>query len=707
MFTALTIDYETRSKVNLKQASYRRYASHESTGVLCVATQFVEQPEAEVFIPKYANAVFQPGVDECPAPIVYAIQNNIPIYAHNAFFDARIHHNHCHRVLGWPDIPRHLWRCSMSLCSYYALPRSLAAAGEALELPVQKSMDGHNVMMQLAKPRTVTKRTLEKLSTIGVAEEDLESDWYEDVQRLYANAEYCRQDVETQTALLRKLGPLPEPRLLSWQRDWEINERGVRLDVISLLTTQAIVKREAESKNKRIREVTTGITGVPMVLSVNQRDQILRYLEMQGINLVSLTKADVETALDRPDLGTTAREVLELRRQASKSSINKIKAMLNHIDTDGRARDSMVWHKATTGRWAGRAWQPHNFPRNAMKEKDAEEFHRALRQENDPVGFYAEKTLGSRDDFFAILSSALRSYIIAPEGGSLLVSDFSAIESRILAWVSGCKKLLQAYHEKRCVYSMFASKVFRRDITEKGPERQLGKIAVLGLGYGMGEDTFISTADKDPTVPDTSELEWTDQWEWKTRSMQRVLVTKAKMIVNLYRNEYPEVPKLWKDYEASMVTAIETQSSVRCGWVTFGANEDWAWIVLPSGRPLWYYSPAVEVRENRWGKRQKTITHMRQMSQNGGKWVRRPTWGGTLTENVVQAIAADLLDAAIYRIDLTRRYQTILTVHDEVVAEKLPKGTKEEFHELMKVVPDWAPGCPVDAETGEHQRYGK
>lgn len=707
MFAALTIDYETRSACNLRRSSYRVYAQHPTTGVLCVACQFLEQDQAQVFVPKNAEAVFQAGIDACPEPIRYAIDNNIPIYAHNAFFDARIHHWVCHRKLGWPDIPRHLWRCSMSLCSYYALPRSLAQAGEALSLPVQKSMEGHHVMMQLARPKTITKTMKKKLQSAGFDPEDLENDWFEDVQRLHSNAEYCRRDVETQTHLLRSLGPLPPDRLRSWQKDWEINERGVRLDVSSLITTQIIVNKEAESKNKRMQEVTTGITGVPMVMTVNQRNQILRYLETQGINLVSLTKADVETALMRPDLGTTSREVLQLRAQAGKSSVKKIATMLCNVDTDGRARDSMVWHKAATGRWAGRAWQPHNFPRDAMKTKDAEEFHQVLRQHPDPPQYYAEKFLGDRDDFFHVLSTALRSYMIAPEEGSLLISDFAAVESRILAWVSGCKKLLQAYHEGRCVYSMFASKFFRREVTGKGPERQLGKIAVLGLGYGMGEDTFISTASKDPSVPDTSELEEASVWDWKVRAYVRKQQTKGKTVVTLYRTEYPEVPKLWYAYEDAMAEAIREQTSVPCGRVTFGAKDDWGWVVLPSGRPIWYYSPAVEMKENRFGQTKPTITHMRQASQGGGAWVRRSVWGGTLVENVVQGIAADFLDAAIQRTDGTGRYQTVLTVHDEIVSEKLPGGSWEEFHQLMKEVPAWGFGCPIDAETHEATRYGK
>lgn len=342
-----------------------------------------------------------------------------------------------------------------------------------------------------------------------------------------------------------------------------------------------------------------------------------------------------------------------------------------------------------------------------MKDEDADEFHHILRTHPDPPQYYAEKTLGSREDFFAVMSSALRSFVMAPAGRSLLVSDFASIESRVLAWLSGCKPMLQAYHKKECVYSQFASRIYNRPIEGKGPERQLGKVAVLGLGYGMGEKKFIETAATDPRTPDISVTEMVRQLNPRRRVWETVEQTKGKIIVDLYRRTYPEIPALWRDSEEAMKMAISTGQPQTCGFLTFGCTYPWAWIRLPSGRFLWYYEPQVDRVPSKFreGRTEQKISHMT-VDAKTKKWVRRSIWGGLCAENVTQAVAADLLQAAIHRIDETGRYETVLTVHDEVVAEGEP-GSRDEYHRLMTVVPDWATGCPIEAESHEKRRYGK
>lgn len=701
MYTALTLDLETRSTVNLKTCSYRRYADHDTTGILCIGLQFLEEPEASVECPP--GVIFRPG-DKCPKKVLYAIENRIPVYAHNCPFDKRIWRAQA-RKLGWPDIPDELWRDSMAVCSYYHLPRKLEKVALALELDVQKDMEGHRVMLTLSKPKKPTKRQVQKFAAQGIPEDQIPLMWVEDPAKLQINAEYCRKDVQVQTCLLKTLGHLPPERLRDWQMDQVINERGAPGDMTSLLTTLVIIQQEMERVQKEIQDVTTGISGQAAVSSVSARDQILRYLQQHGIDMATLRKDDVASALARDDLGETVRRVLELRASAGKASIKKVQSMYDNIDVDGRLRDSLVWHKASTGRWAGARWQPHNFPRDCMKEEDAEEFHAMLAREMDPPGYFAETTWGTRDEFFDQISKAMRSYIKASPGKRLLVSDFSAIESRVLAWLAGANTMLDAYFRKECVYSQFASRVYAREIKDKGPERQLGKVAVLGLGYGMGEVKFIETAAATKGVPDISVKKAVTIWNRHIRREEEKELTYGKIIVDLYRKTYPEIPRFWNDSEAAFIYAVQNQTSVPLRRVVFGCRGKWGYITLPSGRSIWYYDPKVSAAKNPWtGKMEPKLSHM--TVDDRANFTRRSTWGGTLVENITQAVAADLLIAAIHRVEAVGRYPVILSVHDEVVSES-GEGTLDEFHELMKIAPDWASDCPIDCESHEMKRYGK
>jgi DNA polymerase len=702
MFTALTLDLETRSAVPIKTASYRRYASNSTTGILCIGLQFLEEDRGSVFVPK-EGPVFKPG-DKCPDAVIYAIENQIPVYAHNCPFDKRVWRAQAPK-LGWPDIPEHLWRDSMAVCSYYALPRKLKDVAAALGLAVQKDMVGHNVMMQLTKPKKPTKHQIKKWAAQGVAERDIPLQWIETPEKLAINAEYCRKDVEVQTLLIQHLGHLPPELLEDWQLDQEINERGVPADMFSLIATQYHINEEMKRVNTEIRDITTGVTGVPKVTSVGARDKILDFVRSQGVSMDGLTKNDVAGSLCDSEIQGTSRRVLQLRAAAGLASIKKIKSMLDNIDGDGRLRDALVWHKASTGRWAGARWQPHNFPRDCMKEEDANQFHDVIRDQDDPVGFLAEETWGTREEFFGQLSTAMRSYLKAPAGKRFLVSDFASIESRVLAWLAHCDTMLQAYYRHDCVYSQFASRIYNREIKTKGPERQLGKKAVLGLGYGMGEVTFIDSCAEDPQVPDMSKTkEVMVLNKWKRREEKKTL-TEGKIVVDLYRRTYPEIPKFWSDCEKCFCYAIKNRTYVWLRNICFGCNGTWAWIRLPSGRCIWYAEPKVSPAENPWTGKEEDKASFMGIGKNN-YWTRQDTWGGTLTENIVQAVSADLLKAAIKRVNSHPDYPVILSVHDEVIAET-ERGTKEEFHQMMLVIPDWAHGCPVDAETGECVRYGK
>jgi DNA polymerase len=334
--------------------------------------------------------------------------------------------------------------------------------------------------------------------------------------------------------------------------------------------------------------------------------------------------------------------------------------------------------------------QPQNFPREVLGDKETEVFHEILAGRDSFVqaeAFAAFQDMSVPD----LVSAALRSFIKADDGHLLFVSDFSNIETRNLAWVADCRLLNEAFSTGKCPYRQFASRVYNiraDDIAKGSQERQLGKVAVLGLGYGMGHQKFKDTAGAPPYNIELPE-------------------ERAKEIVKLYRETYPEVPKFWKACEDAFVKAINEKSSVPVGRVAFGCNGPWGWIVLPSGRAIWMKDPRVGRVPDRWreGKTRLEISYMGVDSKTK-QWVRRSTYGGSLVESICQAVAADLLQEAMHRLE-ANGYPVILSVHDEVVCHAPAHLSVEKFDVLMKARPQWALDLPVECESHASRRYGK
>lgn len=679
---ALTADFETRSEVELKNASYHRYAGHISTGVLCLGLQFLDQPHATVWRPFKSVAT---RYDPEPEELIYAIENRIPIYCHNTCFDRRIHEEYCVKRLGWRPVPPELWRDTMAICAYYALPQGLDKAANALGLG-GKDKPGASALKKVSRPRKPRKKEIINwMKNPARAFIDMPTLWYEDKERLDLVADYCGNDVELQTGILRKLGPLPAARLKDWQFCMMINERGIYCDLEHLRLTNAMVDHCMEGADEQLVELTKdSIRPKGRITSVNSAKQFHEWLGMQDVFLGDLKKETVEEAQHNPQYSDKVRKVLSIRANAGKSSLSKISKMMNLADDDSRLRDGMVYHGASTGRLSGRAYQPHNFVRDALDEEEAELFHQWLDMKTSLFDWCR------RPGSARYLSRALRSYLRASPGHKLYISDFAAIEPRITAWLANVPSLLQAFSRGECVYNQFASMATGREITsKKAPERQLGKAAVIGLGYGMGWQKFIATAAKAPYFVVLTESE-------------------SKRIVGLYRSAYHQIPEFQKALEKTLKEAIRHRATLKCGRITIGANADWAWIVLPSGRAIWYYKPILSKVDNPWqaGKKMESVTYFTVDSQTK-QWRRTSTYGGKIVENIVQGTAGDFLMGAKYRVD-DHGYPPILSVHDEVVSD-VPDGhgSVDEFHQLMKTRPTWAPDCPVECETKSSLRYGK
>jgi DNA polymerase len=687
------LDFESRSAVDLSEASYRRYATDPSTDILCVGLKWNDRPST-CFTPSGGKTTLDGQIQ--PIEVMEAIRIGCPIVVHNAAFEKRMYFWICHKRWGWPPIPDTQWVDTMASCSYYALPRSLEKAAKALGLEKQKDMQGSRILKQVCKPRAHGKKAKEAWLAEGKPLYTMPLIWWEDEERLNRVYEYCRVDVETQEQVFLKIGPLPPDRWREWMFDEMVNERGIPVDWAGLYIANNVVEQSLSEYNQRIKELTaTPAFPDGMVQTVNQRAKILDWCDLKGYCMVSLNKEAVEDALANPKIPAPVREILTIRQESGKSSLGKLETMLNLTDDDGRIRDSTAWHGAATGRKAGRGMQPHNFPRDCMSEEEAQKFHGLLKEKDpfDAISFHYQSDLMTNEpqSIPDVVSSALRSFFKPADGLQFFISDFSNIETRNLAWLANCRMLLEAFSTGKCPYRQVASRVFnvrQEDIAKGSQERQLGKAAVLGLGYGMGVDKFQVTVAAPPYNMDLP-------------------TERVKEIHTIYHEMYPEVRLLHRQYETAFMEAIQTKSQIQAGKVSFGSNGEWGWMVLPSGRPIWFREPSVTRVPDRWrdGKTRLEIGYMG-IDIKTKQWARRTTYGGSLVESACQGMAACVLQDTIHRLEAAG-FPVILTVHDEALAEVPLSADFDKFHQLMRTRPTWAPDLPIEAESQKAERYGK
>lgn len=683
----LTMDFETRSPVDLTTRSTTQYASHPETGILCIGLKWEGLPPSAA---RPAPGFMTLDGREVPAELAYAIEHGVPICVHNLSFEKRIYRHICVERWGWPAIPDTQWIDTAAICRYYALPAKLVEAAKALGLEAQKDMEGNRVMLQLSKPRKPRKKEVADWLETHDSVAGMPTLWWEDQDKLDRVIQYCMQDLVVQEQVLLTLGPLPAERREEWMFDEMVNDRGVPVDWGSLVTALDVVETSLSEYNRKLQRLTaTPAFPDGLVQAVTQRKRILDWADLQGWAMVSTNKEAIEDALASPRCPDHVKEVFQIVQDAGKSSLGKLETMIDLTDSDWRVRDSMAWHGAATGRKAGRGMQPHNFPRDCMKPEAAEEFFQILNGPDAAVRIH--ETYGWHMSLPEVMSSALRSFIRARDGHELFVSDFSNIETRNLAWVAECRLLSEAFRTGKCPYRQFASRVYNirpDDIAKDSQERQLGKVAVLGLGYGMGHAKFRDTAAAPPYNIELPE-------------------DRAKEIVKLYRETYPEVPAFWQQCEKAFMTAIQNHTQVQVGRVAFGCNGTWGWIVLPSGRTIWMREPKVGRVPDRWreGRTRLEISYYG-IDSKTKQWCRRTTYGGSLAESICQAVAACLLQAALHRLEAAG-FRVILSVHDEVICEA-PRGSDFNlFHQLVRERPAWALDLPIECESSQRERYGK
>jgi DNA polymerase len=427
------------------------------------------------------------------------------------------------------------------------------------------------------------------------------------------------------------------------------------------------------------------------------------------------------------ELPDECRAALRLRQEAAKTSTAKLTAMTNGISAGGRARGLFQYHGASTGRWAGRRIQLQNLPRPKLKQDQIEEVFRLLNQYGAKAGPYIFETTGVKP--MSAVSDCIRGFLRAKPGHDLIAADFAAIEARVIAWLSGQEDALQVFKGDGKIYELTAAGIYGVEIqaiTKEDPRRQVGKVAVLALGYqgGVGALQTMARAYAVKIEPAFDSL-WARATEEHKKKCEFVFnlngrkydISKKEfyasdLIKQFWREANPQIVQYWDALNTAAIMAVQQEGNTfKCGTkgreVAFKKNGSWLWCRLPSGRVICYPYPKVEIiAPFEDSTPRPTLTAMGVDSYTK-KWERYKAYGGFLAENITQAVARDLLADAMLNLE-SKNYPVVMHVHDEVVVE-VPSnfGSLSEVTQIITQIPAWAQGLPVSAEGWRGGRFRK
>lgn len=685
------IDFETRSVAKLRNVGTWRYSVDPTTEVLCMAFRLPHWAPGRTAL--WTNefpglGMFYQGGDWDDLLELWDwIERGGLVEAHGVWFEYCIWNNIMEVRYGWTHISAWQWRCSAAKAAAVALPRGLDAALAAIGLQVRKDATGSKVMMKMTKPRKPRKAEREKwVEKYGEAKPHKVL-YFEDRHLLDQLFAYVRQDVLAEEALSSVLPDLSADEQDLFNLDLLINARGYQLDEPAVRSALILLAHEVKKLNDELAEITDG-----QVLRGTMRAKLLAWLEENGTSLMDTQAPTLDAALaGELDVVLTpeTRRALEILRTVGRSSTAKYEKMEAWADPhDWRVRGGLLYHGATTGRWSGQGVQPHNFPKGTLKDPETGKLVKDIEALWLYLKNYTAREIVERfGSVLEPLSHALRGAIIARPGSELFVADYAAIEARVVMWLAGDEKALNIFRKGEDIYCDMASSVYGFTVTKDNPvERGMGKIAILGLGYQMGWMKFKDTCAK-------FGVEIEDEF--------------AQQVVTAYRKKYWRVKQLWEDQEKAAIQATRYRTRVKSGYITWLVEGKFLFAELPSGRRLAYPFPSVKKVQTSWGETKEALTFY-SVDAYTHQWKRQTTYGGMIVENLTQAVARDLLANAMKLCEATECYMPILSVHDEIVAEAvLGYGNIDEFTKIMKTVPDWAPGCPVDAEAWHGPRYKK
>jgi DNA polymerase len=640
------IDFETRSAVDLIATGVYKYAAHHTTDVLCMAYALDDDP---VQLWSRGNPF--------PAELAEAIEKGYQIHAWNSQFE-RIIWAKCKP--DWPEIDFDQWRCTAAKSRHANMPGALAQA-TALCLPhlAGKDKDGARVMRTMCKPGKWTKAELANHPN----RHDPGLKWIEDPISMAILEAYCMQDVVVEREMDKWLPTWPESEIKVWQCNERINDRGVPFDMKLCVGGHLMLKQQLAELSNRIHKLTDG-----EITTGNQIQKIRDFCNSRGINETCFDARHIEDLLDS-DIPDDVRDVLKLRQITAGAAAKKYKAALDLMETDHRGRGLFMYHGASqTGRFASMKVQLQNMKKGSDR---TETFAKAVYS-----GHYDIMKMLYGDQIVTELGKNVRSMICAPEGHKLVRCDSSQIECRVLHWLAGNEKMLKLFRDGEDPYIDLASKVYNRQITKDDPERQIGKFAVLGLGFGMGAGRFVGQCYEQGGIEINEKF--------------------AHRVVNLFRTDNPKIPAFWSDLETTAMQCVGRRQTLRVGKLVLAMEGDYMVMILPSGRRLFYYQPKF-TGEGRSLRFQYT----------GPRGIRSEWAGGLLCENAVQAVARDTLTVYMRRamsVDL----DIVAHVHDELMVQCRADEdwqTKEMLMEAFTTKAPWMAGLPTAHEAKIRRRY--
>ncbi len=630
----ISIDIETYSSTNLNQTGVYRYADSDDFELLLFgyATDFGP-----------VKVVDLTQGEKIPPQIIEALDNpNIIKSAFNAQFE-RV----CLSCFVGHRLKPTGWHCSRVWSATLGLPLSLRDVGSVLGLPRQKITAGKELVRYFCTPCKPTKANQNRTRNFPYHAPDK---WQQFKQ-------YNQRDVEVEMEITQKLECFPVPQN-EWENYWmdqDINDRGIRID-------QQLVNNAIKCQNvfhDQYLQTAKELTGLA---NPNSPLQLKDWLQQQGIKTNSLSKASVAQLLQTTT--GTVHQVLTLRQLLSKSSVKKYQAMQKAMCQDGRVHGLLQFYGANrTGRWAGRLVQVQNLPRNSMP--DLEEARELVKQGNVPA------LAMLYDSVPDVLSQLIRTAFIPSKNHHFYVADFSAVEARVIAWLSNEKWRQESFAKNEDIYCASASQMFGVPVVKHGINgelRQKGKIAELALGYGGSIGALKAMG--------ATKLGLTDD--------------ELPPLVQMWRNASPHIVQFWWDVDKAAKACIKTHLPQESHGMKFAYRSGCMFLKLRSGRSLCYPQPKIGI--NRFGSESITFMGINTVK----KWSRIETYGAKLVENIVQATSRDLLAEAMRRLEAAGN-PAVMHIHDEAVIDAPSNRSLDTMVQLMTEVPDWANGLILNA----------
>lgn len=656
MKKVLSIDLETYSDRDLAKCGVYAYADSPQFEILLMAYS-IDNKETEV--------IDLAGGECIPQEIAeYIFDKNVIKTAFNANFERICLSRHFGRY-----IPPDSWVCSAVMAAMMSLPPSLAQTGEILGLREKKLKEGKDLIRYFSLPCSNSKIN-------GVRKRNLPAS---DMEKWNLFKSYCIRDVDVEKSIRKMIEKLsPVSNFAGWEEelynlDQKINDRGILVDM-------ELVNKAIEMENMHKEKIIKRAYEISGLANPNSVNQLKEWFRKRGIKIESLSKKAIEKLMENAE-GENL-EMLKLRMLMSKTSVKKYEAVERAVCSDGRVHGLLQFYGASrSGRWAGRLVQVQNLPQNHMKDLELAR------------NIVKHGTLEELELLFEstpkVLSELIRTSFIPQKGCRFIVADFSAIEARVLSYLAGEKWRLNVFKTHGKIYEASAGAMFHvpiEKIKKDSPLRQKGKIAELALGYGGSVGALTAMG-----------------------ALEMGLEEKElKPLVISWRNSNPNITKFWWDVDKAAVNAVQNKCVTQAGLIKFFCNHnkndntgDVLFVTLPSGRKLSYMRPKLTV--NRFGRQGLTYEGIGENK----KWTRIETYGPKLVENIIQAVARDILAEAMLRLD-KRGFHIVMHVHDEVVIE-VPYGVSsvKEVCDIMAQVPKWAHGLPLAADGYECDYYKK